>query len=879
MVHPHFLDVAAFPPGNPARFCRLRHAFIAVGIRCFRRRTKPKSIPMKATDHIANGPLGPIARGLAVLCALCASAGGGIVTLLDCPGPVTGSGDFMSRAFYVSPYPGTSINGVTVYVHIPSGSYAYQIALDAHQGTFNGPVIASGYANATLNSTEKAVSIQMVTGEVSNPPVAPGSTVCFTFNVNKQTGAPDPYFSVVGDIGVDLPDGTDPCPGLVETDDSTPPLSTFRREGVKIQITGNKFLNVNPGQSIQLAIDHASPGDDVKVAPGAYTENLTLRSSVNVIGAGSGKVTLNGTGTGDVVTATNVTNTEFSGFTVRNSGAGGNDAGFEISGGSPFIRDNIIQENTSGVRILNSSTAFLCGNIIRNNGNSGNSYVDWGIIVLSGSSPLISNNIVTGNEVGIYLFPASTSGTRIVNNTVAANASDGIWCNDSAPDIRNNIVTGNSPGISGLGSGAHPALTYNDVWGNNGFGNYNAQSGATIVAGTGSISADPKLDAAYHLLASSTCIDAGDPSAIYNDLDGSRNDIGATGGPCGAGTPAGSVVDGFLWTSVGTIAVADIDQTTGAKGGLTMDRDRPFGGSPWLFGPFGSDETAVYRYAIKVGKWTGSTPPAAGSFNYVDDPLSKVRYLVSGGTITTSNVALGPVTFAGVPAYTPTFNGGGTYWAQENLRVVLNTLSLAKGRYSVRLEAYDFFGSLVSLNPNHDLILTVNNTWPVVSIDQISAGGPVIGECAFIELPTPTTPLSFIYTASQADGFLDDYSLVVEVGKNRAGGTIVSDNYANHVSASGVWNGAATVAVTATPANPAPPLPGLQPWERCSYQFRVTAWARTTNGFGRLYWTTFFDNHAIDLGGGGPAGDFDHDGDVDAQDLAIFATNFGTPAP
>lgn len=74
---------------------------------------------------------------------------------------------------------------------------------------------------------------------------------------------------------------------------------------------------------------------------------------------------------------------------------------------------------------------------------------------------------------------------------------------------------------------------------------------------------------------------------------------------------------------------------------------------------------------------------------------------------------------------------------------------------------------------------------------------------------------------------------------------------------------------------------GLQQWERCSYQFRITAWARTTNGFGRIYWTSFFDNHAIDLGGsgGGLLGDLDHDGDVDVQDLVLFAAAYGTPVP
>lgn len=832
---------------------------------------------MKTTNPTPQRPAA-LFRWLAVWFAACATSSAEVVTLIDCQDPGA-AGDSLTRGFYVTRYPGATINGVTVYLKILSGSFPYQVGLNVTQGTFDGPIVASGYADATLNTTEKAVTIQMTHGGGTNPAVAPGSTLCFSFFLNQQPGSPDPFFSVIGALGVDLPDATDPCPNLVETEGTAPPLSTFRREGVRLRITGNKFLNVNPGQSIQLAINHAATGDVVRVAPGTYTENLTLRSDVDVIGAGAGDVTLRGSGSGDVVTATSVTNMEFAGFTVENSGTNSGDAGFQIDGGSPFIRDNIIQGNTDGIRLTGSSTAFICGNTVRDNGNGGNGFIDWGIIILGGATPLVSNNIVHGNEVGIYLF-SSGVGTQIVNNTIVANDGDGIWCNDSSPTIKNNIVTGNLPGISGLGTSANPSLTYNNVWNNRGFGNYNAQSGATIVAGTGSISVDPMLDSTFQLMLGSPCIDVGDPSAIYNDLDGSRNDIGATGGPCGSAAPPGSVVDGFLWTSVGLIPVADIDQTTGSKGGMTFDRDRPFGGQPWLFGPFGSNETSVYRYAIKVGKWSGSTPPAAGAFTYVDDPLSKVRYNVSGGTITTSNVSLGPVTFAGVPSYTPTVNGSGTYWAHENLRVILNTLELDEGRYSVRLEGYTFLGSLVTLSPNRDLVLTINNTLPVVVLDQISfAGGLPIDECAIIPLPSPTSTLDFVFTANHPDGFLDDYALGVAVGKNRSGGVIVSDSYANHVTPTAVWNGVITAPVAATPANPAAPLPALQHWERCAYQFSITAWARTTNGFGRIYWTTYSDNHAIDLGSGGSPADLDGDGDVDAQDLAIFAAAYGTVAP
>jgi parallel beta-helix repeat protein len=799
-------------------------------------------------------------------------------TLVECDGGAV-FGDNLNRGFYVTDYPGTSINGVTVQLKTTGGSAQYQVGLDVTEGSFDGPLVASGFADATIDGTEQAVSIQMTSGGQTNPPVTPGATLCFSFFVNAGGGAPSLLYSVIGALGEDLPDAEDPCPHVVQTTGTAPPLSSFRREGVKLAITGDKFLDVNPGQTIQLAIDGADPGDAVRVAPGTYQEDLTLRDGVDVIGSGADETNLRGTGSGDVVTASGVTEAEFSGFTVENSGPDG--AGFYIDGGSPFIKDNTVTGNTDGIRLVGGTSAFVCGNTVRGNGNGANGIIDWGIIILSGSTPLISNNFVLENEVGVYLFQPGTDGSEIINNTVLDNQNDGIWCNNSSPTIKNNLVANNQgAGISGLGADAVPRLSYNNVWENQGLGNYNAQNGAVVGPGLGSISADPLLDADLRLMEGSPCIDAGDPAAIYNDLDGSRNDIGATGGPCGSGIPPGTAIDGFLWTSVGTIAVADIDQGSGAKAGLTTSGDRPFGGKPWLYGPFGSSETSVHRYAVKVGRWSGGTPPAAADFEYIDDPLSKVRYDVSGGAVTSSNVALGPQTFSGVPAYQPTSNGGGTYWAHENLRLILNTRSLVEGRYSIRMEAYDFFGNPVSLSPNEDLVLMVNNTPPEVEIDAISFGGnPPIDECAIIDLASPTSTLDFTFTASHPDGYLDNYSLVAEVGRNRSGGTIAGDSYANHVDPAGVWNGETMTSVAATPASPEPSLPALQQWERCAYQFRIRAWARTTNGFGRIYRIGFFTNHAIDLGGGGSSPDLDGDGDVDGEDLAIFAEAFGSSNP
>lgn len=800
-----------------------------------------------------------------------------IVTLVNCP-----TGEFydsLSRGFYVSNYPGSTINGVTVWLRTQSATtHQYQVSLTVTEGTFDGPVVAGWHANASLNNTGKPVSIQMISPppQRENPPVTPGSRLCFKFGLNSQPGAPAVFFACEGAIGVNMPDATDPCPDIVQTNGTNPPLSSFRREGVRLRITGNKFLNVSPGQSIQMAIDGADPGDTVTVAPGTYTENLTLRSGVNVEGSGAEDTILRGTGTGSVVTASNISNVEFSGLTIRGSGANVLDAGVVLSNSSVVLKGNTITGNSTGVRTSNSNS-FICGNLITGNGNPRTRSIEFGVRC-SGNDLFAGNRIVRNLEGGVLCI--GSSGTaRFLNNTVSNNPSRGFQAAGmSTPTLMNSIVSGN--GGSGLFSENSSVLTsnYNCLFGNSPAATTTI-SGGTIVGGVGNIAVDPEFDpaqpGAYLLAVGSPCIDAGNPSSIYNDLDGSRNDMGATGGACGAETPPGSIVSGFVWTSVGSIPSSEI-RRTGLKRGLTTDRDRPFGGRPWLFGAFGSTNSSVVRYSVSIAKWSGNTAPSPGDFDFVSEPLSKVRFDITGGTLTTSNVSLGPVQVGGRPTYTLTRNSGNIFWAHENLRVLLDTPSLSNGTYSVRMQGYNLLGTPVSLSVNHDLILRVNNTRPVVSIDSVSTGGGApFDECSIINLPSPTSTLDFRYTASHPDGFLDNFALTALVGRNRSGGNIASGSYLTN--GTGIWNGLTNEPVAATPANPEPPLPALQQWETCAYQFRITAWARTTNGFGRIYRATFFDNYALDLRPARECSpDLDGDGDVDADDLAIMAAAFGT---
>jgi hypothetical protein len=165
------------------------------------------------------------------------------------------------------------------------------------------------------------------------------------------------------------------------------------------------------------------------------------------------------------------------------------------------------------------------------------------------------NNIITDNAVvtynggGIYCYKSHPELTNnvITNNT--ASKGSGIFC-DRYSDLvlTNNIITRNMATIEGGGIGAYwgssPVLTYCDVW-NNTPNNYIGCSPGIGCIETNPLFIDHPTWGPYYLDLLSPCIDAGNPSSEYNDIEdppnpiyalppsqgSTRNDMGIHGGP------------------------------------------------------------------------------------------------------------------------------------------------------------------------------------------------------------------------------------------------------------------------------------------------------------------------------------------------------------
>jgi parallel beta-helix repeat protein len=191
-----------------------------------------------------------------------------------------------------------------------------------------------------------------------------------------------------------------------------------------------------------------------------------------------------------------------------------------------------------GFSIENGVHAIKCENsspLIRNNILL-NTHGD-GVQAVGGSSPTITNNLIFNTAQSGIIFEASDG--VFINNTVVncgtnppdENPISAIECRDfSSPLIKNNILISNSSYGVHVIDGT-PDVSYNNVY------DYHEAAYAGISSTGGEIEADPWFTNIgqndYTLQIGSPCIDAGDPDPAFNDADGSRNDMGAFGGPDG----------------------------------------------------------------------------------------------------------------------------------------------------------------------------------------------------------------------------------------------------------------------------------------------------------------------------------------------------------
>jgi parallel beta-helix repeat protein len=241
----------------------------------------------------------------------------------------------------------------------------------------------------------------------------------------------------------------------------------------------------------------------------------------------------------------------------------------------PVIRNNVVfNNNDCGIQInADPSTvpegdgictgALIENNIAYGNGQGGGAAINLASVRKS----VVRNNLLYNNYAGGIAGWGDGNGpawgcknNQICNNTIYFRSAEGRWAislkeGSTGCVVRNNILCGGARGgfeFDNTGTLAGLQMDYNLF--------YSADLGPLVVAredtnewitlsqwqavagqdghsfGAAPVAVFVNYPAAdFHLKAGSPAINAGDPAPAYNDPDGTRNDLGAYGGPAAPG--------------------------------------------------------------------------------------------------------------------------------------------------------------------------------------------------------------------------------------------------------------------------------------------------------------------------------------------------------
>jgi len=299
------------------------------------------------------------------------------------------------------------------------------------------------------------------------------------------------------------------------------------------------FGTHGPKQTIQAAIDTARTPATIRVAAGAYVENVAVKHGIALLGQGSQSTVILPTATGNVVSFDGADSGVIDGFTI--AGAENlHGAKVYCYNSSVVITHNLITSSLPPGAAEAKGAGIYCNTcpvvyIARNRivGNYSSEY-GGGIFSVS-SSPNIRTNVIADNtaEAGGGAMFIKESSAEIINNTIANNASffgvGGILNVQGTPHISNCIIWGNQDDLEGV---SVEMVNHCDIED----GDFDGERGNISVAplfkhpATGAV-----LSNDYHLKVESPCIDAG-TSAYVPSVDFEDEDV-----------PFNYIQDGYYW--------------------------------------------------------------------------------------------------------------------------------------------------------------------------------------------------------------------------------------------------------------------------------------------------------------------------------------------
>lgn len=286
--------------------------------------------------------------------------------------------------------------------------------------------------------------------------------------------------------------------GAVTDAKITGPISASKLEKpanvVVVAATGGDYASIS--EALTAITPTAANRYVVKVMPGTYNESVTMKSYVDLQGAGMDVTTINYED-GNAIMCDNVTNVTISGFTIdgyhgihnrqssptimwnviKTSYQYPGTTGIHNESASPTIKDNIFEKwRYAAIYNDQGSSPIISNNEIRGDSSMVRGILDYGASTITnniikgaqtgiaGGAGIISGNLIEGNGTGIS---NGGSALTIKNNTIRNNTGNGISSGGSPVTISSNIISGNAGyGIAELSDWFEPStqlIMYNQI--------------------------------------------------------------------------------------------------------------------------------------------------------------------------------------------------------------------------------------------------------------------------------------------------------------------------------------------------------------------------------------------------------------------------------
>ncbi|MCP3162185.1 right-handed parallel beta-helix repeat-containing protein [Myxococcus qinghaiensis] len=225
--------------------------------------------------------------------------------------------------------------------------------------------------------------------------------------------------------------------GPVEADALDAPEQQAPEESSEEAIRG-PVLRV-PGEypTIQAAVDAASPGDTVHVAPGVYNEHVRLKSGIRLLGSGAPFTVLDAQGASRaLVDFSYASDVVIEGFTFRNVGS-------DTPCGLPASLSSWCSGNwyTAAVYAMGGKEkvfARIAFNIFEHN--------DTAMLLYFRARADVRHNLFQHNQHGL-LFNHFNDTATVEGNVFWKNAFFALGVQAGAIDIRYNLIAGSNAGI------------------------------------------------------------------------------------------------------------------------------------------------------------------------------------------------------------------------------------------------------------------------------------------------------------------------------------------------------------------------------------------------------------------------------------------------